>query len=357
MPWDPPSYQSHSFERPHQALAAYEAASPPNIVSQSDDEFLHLATDWIPGASSTVQPRTQTLQKPVVIPRLDVSGLLGTPFPFIRAYSSDLRSFNILEKDFVAFLDNLSVAQAPPVPLQALDTAGHVVGIVPHHWAVIAGTSMNMVAGIGTAATTRTRTSRFLETANREYFAPRGLKVSIYKERQLAERLHYDLNMPPLAPLSSSSLPQTAGYRRLQVLMPHIAPLSFNVSPPMEQRNALDRLAAKQIERRIRKKEDSYSSDSSMSSVSSASSISSTEDFMSKPRAELNSREKRKADKAERKREKKEEKRRRRERKRTRKQDRRDTKAHGKPNKRMEKDQKTVAKMEYIVVESLHALA
>ena len=70
------------------------------------------------------------VQKPVVIPRLDVSGLLGTPFPFIRAYSSDLRSFNIHEKDFVAFLDNLSVAQAPPVPLQALDTAGHVVGIV-----------------------------------------------------------------------------------------------------------------------------------------------------------------------------------------------------------------------------------
>lgn len=156
------------------------------------------------------------VQKPVVIPRLDVSGLLRTPFPFIRAYSSDLRSFNIHEKDFVAFLDNLSVAQAPPVPLQALDTAGHVVGIVyveisfesytysyrtarPHHWAMIAGTSMNMVAGIGTAATTRTRTSRFLETANREYFAPRGLKVSIYKERQLAERLHYDLNMPPLS--------------------------------------------------------------------------------------------------------------------------------------------------------------
>ncbi|CAN9217808.1 unnamed protein product [Alternaria sp. RS040] len=115
----------------------------------------------------------------------------------------------------------------------------------------------------------------------------------------------------------------------------------------MEQRNALDRLAAKQIERRIRKKEqDSYSSDSSMSSVSSASSISSTENFVSKPRAELNSRERRKADKAERKRQKKEEKRRRRERKRSRKQDRRDTKAHGKPNKSMEKDQKTVAKMD-----------
>lgn len=153
-------------------------------------------------------------------------------------------------------------------------------------------------------------------------------------------------------------MPQTAGYRRLQVLMPHIAPLSFNVSPPMEQRNSLDRLAAKQIERRIRKKEeDSYSSDSSMSSVSSASSISSTENSMSKPRAELNSRERRKADKAERKREKKEEKRRRRERKRSRKQHRRDTKAHSKPDRRMEKDQKTVAKMEYIVVESLHALA
>lgn len=151
-----------------------------------------------------------------MIPRLDASGLLGTPFPFIRAYSPNLRHFDIHEKGFVAFIDNLSIVQALPVPLQTLDTAGHVVGIVyvdllfrpltytyrtgrPHHWTMIAGASMNMVAGVGTAATAKTQTRRFLEMVNREYFAPRSLKASICKNIELEEKLRYNLDRPSLA--------------------------------------------------------------------------------------------------------------------------------------------------------------
>ncbi|KAG9193390.1 hypothetical protein G6011_03425 [Alternaria panax] len=110
MPGNLPTYQSHAFQRPHQASAAHNVALPLNDFSHSDNELLHLATDWISRASSTAQPRTQVLQKPVVVPRLDVSGMLGTQFPFIRAYSPDLRLFGIHEKNFVAFIDNLSVA-------------------------------------------------------------------------------------------------------------------------------------------------------------------------------------------------------------------------------------------------------
>jgi hypothetical protein len=46
----------------------------------------------------------------------------------------------------------------------------------------------------------------------------------------------------------------TAGKRWLQVLQPYTAPLSFDVPPPTEQRNTIDRLAAKQIAQRIEKK-------------------------------------------------------------------------------------------------------
>ncbi|KAI4949497.1 hypothetical protein J4E91_005236 [Alternaria rosae] len=211
---------------------------------------------------------------------------------------------------------------------------------------------MNMAAGVGTAATTTMRTRRFLEAVNREYFAPRDLKASICKNRQLEEKLGCNVHMPSSAALGSSSQPQTAGYRRLQALTPYIAPLSFNVPPPMEQRNALDRMVAKQIERRIKKKEHKgYSSDSRSSSLSSISSI---EESALTSHDEVKGKQKRKADKAERKRAKKEEKKARKEQRRSKRQDRKGEKAHGKQCKKLEKEHKMVEKMEYIVIESLN---
>ena len=58
---------------------------------------------------------------------------------------------------------------------------------------------MNVVAGVGTAAVTMTRTRRFMEMVNQGYFAPRGLKASIYKDKQLVERLPHIRDVPVLA--------------------------------------------------------------------------------------------------------------------------------------------------------------
>ncbi|KAI4705905.1 hypothetical protein J4E81_000790 [Alternaria sp. BMP 2799] len=211
---------------------------------------------------------------------------------------------------------------------------------------------MNVAAGVGTAATTTMRTRRFLEAVNREYFAPRGLEASICKNRQLEEKLGCNVHMPSSAVLGSSSRPQTAGYRRLQSLMPYIAPLAFNVPPPIEQRSALDRMAAKQIERRIKKKEEKgYRSDSSSGSLSRTSS---SGESTRRSHDEVNGKQKRRADKAERKRAKKEEKKARKEERRSRKRDRKGAKAHVKEGKKLEKEQKMVEKMEYIIIESLN---
>lgn len=48
----------------------------------------------------------------------------------MRAYSPELRPYGVDERDFIACIDNLAVAQAPPAPLQALNVAGSVVGAV-----------------------------------------------------------------------------------------------------------------------------------------------------------------------------------------------------------------------------------
>lgn len=70
------------------------------------------------------------LQRPVVIPRIDVGSPLRIPLPFIRAYSPDLLGHGITAPDFAVFLDTLAVALAAPVPLQVVDLAGQLMGLV-----------------------------------------------------------------------------------------------------------------------------------------------------------------------------------------------------------------------------------
>ena len=65
-----------------------------------------------------------------MIPRVDTLGSLSSPLLFVRAYSPNLRQCGIGETEFMEFVDNLAVCQAAPVPLQALNTAGTIVGFV-----------------------------------------------------------------------------------------------------------------------------------------------------------------------------------------------------------------------------------
>ena len=63
---------------------------------------------------------------------------------------------------------------------------------------MMAGAGMNVGAGVGTAAVSYGRTRYFLEKVKREYFAPRGLQVSICKYQQLVEKLAIGSDVPAL---------------------------------------------------------------------------------------------------------------------------------------------------------------
>lgn len=71
-----------------------------------------------------------TAQRPVVIPRIDIARPFAVQLPFMRAYSPALYRHDISVETFVAFIDNLAVAEAAPVPLQALNVAGQAIGFV-----------------------------------------------------------------------------------------------------------------------------------------------------------------------------------------------------------------------------------
>ncbi|KXH42221.1 hypothetical protein CSIM01_08973 [Colletotrichum simmondsii] len=211
-------------------------------------KFLSLSNCW-------VLPDTDDLKKPVVIPRVDFAGPLKVPLPFTRSYSPVLQAHGIYEEDFVAFLDNLTVAEGPPAPFAMLNTAGSIAGLVPYHWAQLAGGIANVTAGLGTAATRIVRTKLFLDKVNRDYFEPRGLKASICKSETLAAKVGCGEQLPELLPTTPETCEMSLQDRRMRTLAPYVAPLSFEVPPPSKERNLVDRMTEKQIERAVKKKE------------------------------------------------------------------------------------------------------
>ncbi|KAF4832280.1 hypothetical protein CGCTS75_v004520 [Colletotrichum tropicale] len=254
----PPAYSE--IDPAHiRRLSTNSASSDSEPLDPSEQEELNaalnieLGTGWIPELHVTGANLSRTLKKPVVIPRIDFGGPLKVPLPFMRAYSPDLRAHDIHEEDFVGFIDNLTVAQGPPAPLAALNAAGTIVGYVPNHWAQLAGGITNLTVGVGSAATRIIRSKVFLEKVNKEYFAPRGLKASVLsllkflygprKKRDLTNYRPRDVNW---------EMDITA--RRMSALQPYIAPLTFNVPPPTKDRNIIDRLTEKQVQRRVKKK-------------------------------------------------------------------------------------------------------
>ncbi|KAL7931208.1 hypothetical protein V8C35DRAFT_329736 [Trichoderma chlorosporum] len=241
MPYYQDDFQAISHNPPS-STAPYPTQQR-TYQNQEEALFLQQVTGWIPKQPPKSEARMFRLNKPVVIPRIEIARPFQAQFPFMRAYSPDLYPHDITVEAFVAFIDNLAVAEAPPPPLQALNVAGQAIGFVPHHWAQAASFGIGMAAGVGTAAVTRIRTQRFLEAVNRDYFGPRGLKVSICKGHDLAPRIGFGQLLPEILD------------RQMQSIATNIAPLSVDVPPPSEQRNVIDRLSARQIESQIKRNE------------------------------------------------------------------------------------------------------
>lgn len=242
---------------------------------QNEENFVESTLQWIPRQPSHTGVRGSYLevncpwcgftaypanlvpaQKPVIIPRVDVASRLKAPLPFLRAYSPELRAHGINETDFLAFIDNLAVAQAGSPVFQAVNVAGMGIGFVPYHWAQAAGAGIQVAAGVGTAAVAAIRTKKFMARSNEEYFVPRGLKVSIKKDEEVASIVGAPSNQRMLVPVNigPNSIISMRD-RRMAALAPYIASLTTDVPPPTKQRNILDKIAAKQVDKTTEKKE------------------------------------------------------------------------------------------------------
>ncbi|THV79460.1 hypothetical protein D6D27_08977 [Aureobasidium pullulans] len=186
---------------------------------------------------------------PVVIPQI----ASGTA-PFTRAYSPLLASIGIDISTFLLFLDTLNIAFSPTPPLQILDLAGGIVGMVPHHIPALVGGGLQASAKLAGAVTCKTRTKAVLEKANQEVFGTRGLKVEVVDTKTLKQRL--GIHGPLLQTLDEQSSQLNVQQRRLKALEPYSAPLDFNVPMPEQQGNAIDRRSAAQLKRQMAKAEE-----------------------------------------------------------------------------------------------------
>lgn len=149
---------------------------------------------------------------------------------------------------------------------------------------MVVGNAVSAASIAGMYATAKVRIGKYVTRANAEYFNPRGLRVRIAKQATLPARIanqpDQQLVIPAiqprvaLGPGAGDEYPTTLRDRRLAALRGQIADLSTgNLPPERRQKNALDQLAAKQLQKQMAKKEekerenalDSSSSDSDFS--------------------------------------------------------------------------------------------
>lgn len=218
---------------------------------------------------------------------------------FSRAWAPILAEHDVRPEDFLQFMDHLNVCKAASPPFQVLNLAGTVLGCTfvlprpcsclianqslrtdvtdpsvvrysPIPFAGLVGLGTSVAAGAGTYATARIRITRYLEQANQEYFAPRGLLARIAKQNVLPQIVGQPENAPLLAPLprhasksNGSITPPSLRDRRLQALGSHIARIEFcDLPTPQEEHNMLDKLSAKMTARKTKKQEEKIVKDS-----------------------------------------------------------------------------------------------
>ncbi|MCJ1354416.1 MAG: hypothetical protein MMC33_004404 [Icmadophila ericetorum] len=124
------------------------------------------------GHGASPQAARSNLAFPVILPqRRPGTKARG----FVRAYAPVLQDSGIDEKAFLSFLKDFHrAAQASPV-FDVVMVATAIVGVYPD---IIVGATVQAIqiaAKIGQEAQERWRTNKFLDQANREIFAPKGL--------------------------------------------------------------------------------------------------------------------------------------------------------------------------------------
>ena len=214
----------------------------------SDNDLISHATEF----TRRTQPpayNSSCLHKPVAIPQVT----FGIGAAFARCWAPAVSPFNVSEGNFVEFIDNLNIVATASPPLQVLDLVGGALGMVPHHLFQLASLGIQVLAKFGTVAVSKSRTDMYMKAINLDYFAPRGLRVTIVTWDALIVSLRLPYSAQSLAPVSDETINYSVFERRLELLKPYIAELNFDVPPIAQQTTVLAKVSAGQVQRQTAK--------------------------------------------------------------------------------------------------------
>ncbi|KAJ5204284.1 uncharacterized protein N7498_005163 [Penicillium cinerascens] len=234
---EPPPYS----EREPAGSSAFPEASS----SKARDAAIN-APQSAPQQSSSATPVTgssSSRDRPIAIPAIDCA----RESPFLRSYAPSLNEYQIPKDKFLTFLDDLNDAMTTSPPMQVLDATGGILQSVPIlfplHWI---GSVVSGLANLGGQGISKSRSDSTIRQANKDLFAPHGLKAEIAKLDALAHiakipildsqgkvnkqaPILRQLAELPSAPADGSQL--DLQQRRIRVLQPWIAELDVDVLP------------------------------------------------------------------------------------------------------------------------------
>lgn len=197
------------------------------------------------------------LQHPIAIPA--TSEQLGSPF--LRAYPLELENLDLPAPIFLKFLDDLNRHIVVSPGLQVVNTTGDILGLAPLAEAQIVGTALNVAAEAASYGVSKSRGEMFLRQANKELFAPRGLRIAIVRLEALAlaakipiladdGTVRKDVSLLPPMPCDEDAdsdgeaqAEVSAQSRRLAALAPWTSPLQIH-APPEKQDLPTNKISA-----------------------------------------------------------------------------------------------------------------
>lgn len=248
----PPPYDSLSSDR----RTSDDLLSSPSSIQPDDGSSLPPRPEdktavgqllsWIPRAPRLAPAQMPPLIQPVTVPQLDVPPE-GESVPFARCYSDALLSHDVSLQDFMAFLDGLAIAQAPNSGLQGLKMLGVGVSSVPLPFIPLAGKGIKALASTGSGHS-GSRSRLYIERARKEYFEPRGLRLTVLRDKDLNPRLQIPTHAYRLAPLTKNTLTNRLCERRMEALAPYVAPVRFDVPEQGNEVRGVHKMARKHLE-------------------------------------------------------------------------------------------------------------
>ncbi|KIY51208.1 hypothetical protein FISHEDRAFT_37544 [Fistulina hepatica ATCC 64428] len=156
--------------------------SPPYVEQLPSEEELARNADLLIREYLPQQPEIPTgaeraiLSLPFCIPQITSSANA----PFARGTNDVLLDvLGLSETDWLRFLDGLNLAIVASPPLRIVNVAGMALGLVPYHWAILAGIALQVSSRTAMAVLSKTLTDRYLRAANLNLFHPHGLSARL----------------------------------------------------------------------------------------------------------------------------------------------------------------------------------